>query len=69
MFRVPLEKQHIPIEYAHPNLQAAHPVVGNWSDAEIWDRQVKNPINNGYLDNYMYTMDCMIGTNTIPISP
>ncbi len=64
VFRTPLEKSHRPMHIAHPdhpNLQSEHPRVGNWSDAEIWDRQVKNPIAN--LDSYMYTMDCMLGSN------
>ena len=44
----------------HPQLESIHPRVGNWSDAEMWDKEVKNPVNP--LGNYMYTMDCMIGT-------
>ena len=61
VFRIPLKKHHVPEHLAHPQLHAEHPRVGNWSDAELWDRQVKNPISN--LDSYMYTMDCMLGSN------
>ncbi len=61
VFRIPMEKVHLPpTDEHHPNLSAGHhPRVGNWSDSELWDREVKSPINN--LDNYMYTMPCQIG--------
>ncbi len=59
VFRIPMEKVHVP-SGEHPQLEAGnHPRVGNWSDSELWDREVKSPVNN--LDNYMYTMPCTIG--------
>ena len=66
VFRIPLKKTYITDEgeFEHPQLEAGmHPIVGNWSDAEMWDQQVKNPTNT--LSNYMYTMDCTIGTPTV----
>ena len=45
----------------HPNLESVHPRVGNWSDAEYWNHISKLPITNSHIDNYMYTVDCIIG--------
>ena len=44
----------------HPPLEAGHPRVGNWSEAEMWDQEVKNPVTS--LGGFMYAMDCKIGT-------
>ena len=64
VFHIPLEKHFFHEQEDHPNLEAIHPRVGNWSDASLWDRQVKMPIMNEDLDNYMYAMQCNIGTGT-----
>ena len=45
----------------HPNLESVHPRVGNWSDAEYWNHISKLPIDNSQLDNYLYTVECLIG--------
>ena len=50
VFRIPLKK-HNPVN---------HPMLGGWEEAEMWDQKVKNPTNN--LSNYMYTMNCQLGT-------
>ena len=35
------------------------PRVGNWEEAEVWNYEVKTPVDQ--LDNYLYTMPCEIG--------
>ena len=59
VFRIPLKKRFVDLG-EHPSLQSMHPRVGNWSDAEMWDQQVKSPLNS--LSQYMYTMDCTLGS-------
>lgn len=59
VFHIPLEKVFFD---EHPQLEAAHPRVGNWSDSELWNQEVKLPIRNSDLSNYMYVMDCTIGS-------
>ena len=62
VFRVPIKKKAAPEQDHPPRLESGHPRVGNWSDAEMWDMLVKEETNT--LANWMYTMDCMIGTPT-----
>lgn len=55
VYRIPLKK-HV----AKPELVSSHPKLGDWEHAEMWDQKVKEPVNN--LSNFMYAMDCIIGT-------
>ena len=34
--------------------------MGNWEDSEMWNMEVKEPLND--LDGYMYAMDCQLGS-------
>ena len=54
---MPLKKQYTGLRH-HPQLKES-PVVGNWEEAEMWNYEVKTPVNQ--LDNYLYTMPCEIG--------
>ena len=57
VFRMPLERVSKQ-DLGHPS---AHPMVGNWTDAEMWESEVKLPV--AMLDDYLYVSDCNIGTD------
>ena len=59
VFKYPLKKVHKDFDF-HPELKSDHPVVGNWTESEMWMSEVKQPVHS--LNNYLYTMDCLIGT-------
>ena len=57
VFSVPLKKKYVkehPQLQEHLNLKMEHPRVGNWSDSELWNMEVKMPVED--LDGYMYAM-------------
>ena len=62
MFKIKLEKKYGGED--HPDLKAEHPRVGNWSETQMWDHQVKEPIKSSSLGNYLYVMECKIGSET-----
>ena len=57
VFRIPMEKVHKKKEEAPVQ---DHPMLRDWEAAEMWDGLVKSPIEG--LSNYLYVMDCQIGT-------